>query len=233
MQTNITAGKLLAQSGNNQGLVACATCHGAHGEGNTDMAAPRLAGLDAGYLGKQLEDFARKPSPAGVVMEPVARDYVKTPRIHSDPTVFTPGLRHDEIMSPIARSLSPLEIKNLSLYYASLAFSAKQIPADYQTLERGAELALRGKPEYALPACLSCHAPEGEGFGADFPPLAGQPVAYIVKQLDHWQHGQRDNDKLGLMRAVAEQLTDADKLNVATYYANRSLLVNQKQVAAK
>jgi cytochrome c553 len=177
---------------------------------------------------KQLEDFARELPAPGVVMEQVARDYVKTPRIHSDPTVFTPGLRQHEIMSPIAKLLTVDDRKNLSLYYSNLAFTATPVAADFQTLERGIDLALRGKPEYALPACVSCHAPDGEGFGADFPPLAGQPAAYIVAQIDRWQRGERDNDKLGLMRAVAEQLTDADKLNVAAYYANRSLTVNVK-----
>ena len=36
---------------------ACVTCHGARGEGN-GFDAPRLAGLPAGYLQKQMEDYA-------------------------------------------------------------------------------------------------------------------------------------------------------------------------------
>lgn len=36
---------------------ACATCHGVRGEGN-GYDAPRLAGLPAGYLQKQMEDYA-------------------------------------------------------------------------------------------------------------------------------------------------------------------------------
>ena len=36
---------------------ACVTCHGARGEGN-GFDAPRLAGLPAGYLQKQMEDCA-------------------------------------------------------------------------------------------------------------------------------------------------------------------------------
>lgn len=38
------------------GLAACASCHGARGEGMAAM--PRLAGIDAAYLRKQLDDFA-------------------------------------------------------------------------------------------------------------------------------------------------------------------------------
>ena len=38
-----------------QGMPACVTCHGAHGEGNSII--PRLAGQHADYLKKQLEAF--------------------------------------------------------------------------------------------------------------------------------------------------------------------------------
>lgn len=220
----IAEGERIATKG--EGAVpACAACHGEKGEGNGAAGFPRLAGLNKDYLAKQLQDMAREKPPEGVVMEPVARDYSKTPRVNSDLTVFTPGLRHSPIMSPLAKSLSEQQIKAVTAYYASLSFTAKPLPADFQTLERGADLALRGKPEYGLPACISCHAPNGEGFGADFPPLAGQPPKYLIDQIDKWQTGERDNDPLALMRAVANQLTDADKINAAAYFANRTLVV--------
>jgi cytochrome c553 len=37
---------------------ACASCHGAKGEGNEARSAPALAGLDAAYLERQLAHFA-------------------------------------------------------------------------------------------------------------------------------------------------------------------------------
>jgi cytochrome c553 len=52
------SGELVALSGGDGGAAnACFACHGLNGEGDGD-AAPRLAGLDAGYLLKQLEDYA-------------------------------------------------------------------------------------------------------------------------------------------------------------------------------
>ncbi len=52
------SGELIAMSGGEGGArYACATCHGARGEGN-GFDAPRLAGLPAGYLQKQMEDYA-------------------------------------------------------------------------------------------------------------------------------------------------------------------------------
>ncbi|MDR3392714.1 MAG: c-type cytochrome [Sulfuriferula sp.] len=223
----IAAGKMLAEKGRGS-IPACVACHGANGEGLDAAGYPRLAGLNTAYIDKQLQDLARELPPPGVLIEKVSKDYSKTPRIYSDLTVFSPSVRHDAVMSPIAKQLSTTDIHNLAAYYGSLSFQAKPVAADYEVLERGQDLALRGKPEYGLPACVSCHAPDGEGFGAGFPPLAGQPAAYIVSQINKWQTGDRDNDNLSLMRAVADQLTDADKLNVAAYYANRSLTVKGK-----
>ncbi len=39
-------------------LASCAVCHGGAGEGNEARSAPRLAGLDAVYLERQLDLFA-------------------------------------------------------------------------------------------------------------------------------------------------------------------------------
>ncbi|MBN8843896.1 MAG: c-type cytochrome [Sphingomonadales bacterium] len=51
-------GETIAMSGGDAGAeAACFTCHGLQGEGD-GRAAPRLAGLDAGYLHRQLDDYA-------------------------------------------------------------------------------------------------------------------------------------------------------------------------------
>lgn len=51
-------GELVALSGGDAGPhAACFTCHGRAGEGDGDRV-PRLAGLDRGYLARQLELFA-------------------------------------------------------------------------------------------------------------------------------------------------------------------------------
>lgn len=67
----------LANSGAG-GLAACASCHGAQGEGMAAM--PRLAGINAAYLRKQLDDFANGArehalmSPIAKVMSPATRE---------------------------------------------------------------------------------------------------------------------------------------------------------------
>lgn len=223
----IKEGKKLANSGRDA-IPACTPCHGANGEGNFTAGFPRLAGLHKDYLSKQLQDFARDPLNTRALTDPIARDYTSTPRIYEDLTVYSPGTRKDPVMNTIAKQLTAAEIKALSTYYSSLSFKATPVAVDFQTLERGADIALRGKPEYRLPRCTACHGLEGEGFKQHFPPLAGQPASYIIKQLDKWQNGERDNDHLSLMKNVANLLTDADKINVAEYFSNKSYDTNKK-----
>ena len=60
-------GELVAMSGGGAGATgACFTCHGLEGQGD-GVAAPRLAGLDAGYLQKQVEDYAAGTRPHDVM----------------------------------------------------------------------------------------------------------------------------------------------------------------------
>jgi cytochrome c553 len=52
------SGEVIALSGGDGGPThACASCHGLKGEGDGRLV-PRLAGLDAGYLHRQLDDYA-------------------------------------------------------------------------------------------------------------------------------------------------------------------------------
>lgn len=52
-------GQIIAMGGGEGGPAnACFSCHGLEGEGD-GVSVPRLAGLDAGYLQKQMEDYAK------------------------------------------------------------------------------------------------------------------------------------------------------------------------------
>ncbi|MFP7721887.1 c-type cytochrome [Lysobacter sp. A3-1-A15] len=92
----------LASSGAD-GLASCASCHGARGEGMAAM--PRLAGINAAYLRKQLEDFASGTrehalmSPIAKAMSPETREamagYYGAMRLPAGaaPTGVHPGAR--------------------------------------------------------------------------------------------------------------------------------------------
>ena len=53
-------------------VLACASCHGAEGEGTSDVYFPRLAGKPAGYLYNQLvafRDGRRKYPPMNYLLD--------------------------------------------------------------------------------------------------------------------------------------------------------------------
>jgi thiosulfate dehydrogenase len=183
-------GRHIAQHGGKQAAaLACDSCHGSDGGGNEGAGFPRLAGLDAAYLQRQLHAF---------------RD----------------GTNRNAVMAGVAKALTEGEIKAVARYYAALApVSRAQAPAGV-SLVAGAALSEYGDwVGRGLPACNQCHGPGGQGVGESFPPLAGQPSSYIANRIAAWQSGQRSTDPLGLMRRVAERLTDAEVKSVAAYYA--------------
>ncbi len=162
----------------------CAACHAV--DGNSAIAAnPKLAGLNAEYLNKQL-------------------------------TEFKSGARANAIMSGMVAGLSAQDMLNLAAYY-----SAQQPKPD---TAKDRELALRGEKIYrggvqgsGVPACASCHGPQGKGVPVQFPRLAGQHDEYTYTQLNAFRVEARANDAAKMMRSIAAKMTDADMKAVAAY----------------
>jgi len=170
-------GELIALSGAGAGAAnACFTCHGLEGEGD-GASVPRLAGLDPGYLQKQMEDYA------------------------SD-------LRHDEVMTPIARRLTQDDRRAVAQWYAARPAATGGVGA-----------ALPAPSAYA--ACVDCHGEQGEGRGAANPAIAGQPAAYTVEQLKRWRKAERRNDPRGVMTDAAAALSDAQMQAIGAWLESR------------
>jgi cytochrome c553 len=74
--------------------------------------------------------------------------------------------------------------------------------------------AAAGKAKSAV--CAACHGPAGVSATAEWPNLAGQKQAYIVKQLEAFRAGTRTNT---LMSPMAKPLSDADIQDLAAYFA--------------
>lgn len=165
-------------------------CAGCHGPRGEGMGAfPHLAGTGATYLREQLEAFAG-------------------------------GQRKNSIMQPIAQALSPEQRAQVAAYYAGLPAPIRATDTEpVSPSQPGAWLATRGRWSDDLPACAQCHGPGGSGVGTSFPPLAGQPSAYIEQQLKAWRAGERPAGPLGLMQAIARKLSDTDVKAVSDYYA--------------
>ncbi len=181
--------KIFTEGGSLPGAMPCAACHGADGMGMAAAGFPRLAGLPAAYVSKQLEDF-KNASRASTVMRPVA--------------IALTEAEMDAVSQAVAAMPAPLPAP---AYRSEMPTDAAQ------------KLALQGAWERQIPACVSCHGPAGVGVGGAFPPLAGQPAAYLAAQLVAWQSGTRRNDPNDLMGHIAKSLTAEEVQEVARYFA--------------
>jgi cytochrome c553 len=92
---------------------------------------------------------------------------------------------------------------------AGLAVALTAIP---QAGEAGNIKAGRDKAQ----KCEVCHGLDGIGKIAEAPNLAGQNEEYLIKQIEAFKTGQRNNEQMTL---VVPALTQADIEDLAAYYA--------------
>lgn len=188
-------GEILALSGGNAGAeAACVTCHGLAGEGDGRLA-PRLAGLDAGYLHRQMDDF------------------VTGRRDHKLKRHILRQLDGDD------RTKVAAYFAGLSPPTAPSPAASEPIARSSTILEQGKILYQQGDPRRAMPSCASCHGAAGEGQGAANPPLAGQSADYIAAQLYAWKNGKRHNDALQQMQNISKKLTSKEIAAISHYSA--------------
>ncbi len=67
-------------------------------------------------------------------------------------------------------------------------------------------------------ACMGCHGPTGNSFVPSFPSLAGQQADYIVKQIQDFKSGERQN---AVMTNIALSISDDDSHHIAAYYQSQ------------
>ncbi len=171
-------------------IATCAACHGADGLGNQATGFPALAGLAAGYIERQLDDFKH-----GIRQNPIMSGVAG-------------GLDATQGSAIAAYyAAMPVPAKPEPTPLPGGAGETLAVNGDWNHQLTG------------VPACNSCHGPYGIGVGTAFPRLAGQPKAYLAAQLEAWQKGSRTGDPLHLMHNVAGKLTAAQVDAVAAYYA--------------
>ena len=67
-------------------------------------------------------------------------------------------------------------------------------------------------------ACQACHAVDGNSTDSQFPRLNGQYADYIVKALEDYKSGARQN---AIMAGFAATLTETDREDLAAYFASQ------------
>jgi len=66
--------------------------------------------------------------------------------------------------------------------------------------------------------CIACHGADGNSLIPANPKLAQQHPEYLVKQLQEYKSGKREN---AIMKGFASALSDEDMLNISFWLANQ------------
>jgi cytochrome c553 len=176
----------------------CSNCHGLTGN-SVSPNIPRLAGQIEPYFQAQLKAFKSHN--------------------RQDPAGF-------EYMWGLSRALTDEQITGLATYYAAQKPESEAAPMlttwfapapEVQAASRAAGKSIfdAGVPARNIPACSTCHGPQGKGV-ATFPRIAGQHADYLAKQLIVFQRTD-ERPEGSIMKTVAHELTPADIENVAAY----------------
>ncbi|WP_222564047.1 c-type cytochrome [Novilysobacter antarcticus] len=133
-------------------------------------------------------------------------------------------------MTPLVAGLSDQDMRDLSVYYASLPVPSAAPAGDAgptgeltsALLQKGEQLYLTGDPARGIPACQGCHGadargpaparrvlPGGQAPYAAYPALRGQHFGYLQTKLAGYRDGDMDDSTSGfVMTGVARTLDD-------------------------
>lgn len=100
-----------------------------------------------------------------------------------------------------------------------LAIAAICVFLNHATTAWSAGDAAAGKQKSAT--CVACHGTDGNSTNPEWPKLAGQHPAYVVKQLHNYKDGERVN---ATMNGMAAPLSDQDIEDLAAYFANQEIV---------
>lgn len=180
-----------AEKGKEIAIGVCAGCHNADGNSVIPIY-PVLAGQYAGYTAKQLMDFKTEDE--------------------------APAKRDNPIMAPMVATLSQDDMKNLAAYYAQQE-PQPGIVNDASLLDMGKKLYQGGNLEHSIPACSSCHSPDGRGIPPHYPRIDGQHAAYTLSQLQAFRQGTRKNDTNDTMQTVVSRMSEQEMKAVSEFIA--------------
>jgi cytochrome c553 len=182
----------------------CAGCHGEYGQGSIDGEYPRLAGLAAEYIARQLRNFKQRKR-INIPMLPYTND----------------------------RELPEEDLVSIAAYLASIQLPTKLPPINEAEFDALARLQASKKVvniatytgdveagrRFYRKECASCHGRDGYGDNdKHIPQLAGQYSLYLLKQVENIRAAERfheDADDAEIFR----EYNDAEIAAMLAYLA--------------
>ena len=179
----------------------CAGCHGEYGQGGKEGLYPRLAGMPAAFIAKQLELFRSRKRPNMPMLQ-----YIDERQMPDEDILnishFLASVKLNNRLPAVDETAADFDA------YARLLESKKlmQIPRAVGDLKKGQKLYKK--------ECASCHGKDGYGIDKKAVPLlAGQYTSYLWKQVEKLRkririHDDEEPDEELLDDFSDEELTD-------------------------
>jgi cytochrome c553 len=118
---------------------------------------------------------------------------------------YKDGTRDDDAMSPKAKKLGDVEMKNFAAYFAGLDPKPVNIPKPLS-------------PDEWAEKCDRCHGVNGNSTRPEVPALAAQRQDYLEAALRKYQSGARNSREMAAMSSI---LTEDDVAGIAAHYAHQ------------
>ncbi len=122
--------------------------------------------------------------------------------------------RKHAVMSPIAMRLNEEDIANIAAYLSAQKIKVGASKTE-QSINLGQKIYRGGISETKVPACASCHSPNGAGIPSQYPRLGGQSYAYVKGQMQGFKNNTRNNSTI--MSEIAIRMTDKEIEAVSDY----------------
>jgi cytochrome c553 len=183
----------------------CAGCHGVFGQGSLDGEYPRLAGLDAQYIEKQINDFKQRKR-INIPMIPYANDRELPGDDIQVIAAYLSGIQ-------LPTKLPPVDEENFNalerLHASKKVVNIKDYPGDIEL----------GRKAY-LDECAICHGKDGYGKKSKkAPQLAGQYSQYLWRQIQNFRSGDRLHDDEPEDKEVFTEISDEAFHGMLAYLA--------------
>ena len=183
----------------------CASCHGAKGEGNVALNAPKLSEQNSDYIEHQLRQFKNG-----------GRGAHENDLYGKQMAAMTAALTSDAAIRDVAGYIG---IIRLSVDETGLPVIPDSTPAE-ETISGDID---NGRRLYAT--CAACHGQNGRGIWSGFAPrLSGIDDWYLVRQLKNFKEGVRGThpaDTRGKQMAMLSvMLRDDQAINDVVAYIN-------------
>ena len=115
----------------------------------------------------------------------------------------------NEKMKTALDGLSEKDLGRIALYYA--------LKSENLTRAQTENVGNTTVSKESLSRCVKCHGEDGVGTSPATPSLSGQDNAYMLKALQSYKDGSRDDD---VMSPRAKKLEDEDMANLVAYYSS-------------